>query len=61
MTFHNPEYLFLLLALTEQDFENLANAAYHRGLIVFLNAGGVKEVRFARAPEGSRTQSPCFV
>lgn len=35
-----------LLPGSEQDLEALANAAYHRGLIVFLNAGGVKEVRF---------------
>lgn len=35
-----------LLPESEQDLEGLANAAYHRGLIIFLNAGGVKEVRF---------------
>jgi hypothetical protein len=34
------------LSESQQDLEALANAAYHRGLIVFLNAGGVKEVRF---------------
>lgn len=28
------------------DLEALANSAFHRGLLVFLNAGGVKEVRF---------------
>lgn len=28
------------------DMESFANTAYHRGLIVFLNSGGVKEVRF---------------
>jgi len=26
--------------------EALANSASHRGLLVFMNAGGVKEVRF---------------
>jgi len=35
-----------LIPGSEQDIETLANAAYHRGLIVFLNAAGVKEVRF---------------
>lgn len=35
-----------LLASTQQDLEALVNAAHHRGLIVFLQAGGVKEVRF---------------
>jgi len=35
-----------LLPGSDQDLEALANAAFHRGLIVFLNAGGVKEVRF---------------
>ena len=35
-----------LLSESQPDLEALANAAYHRGLIVFLNAGGVKEVRF---------------
>lgn len=28
------------------ELEGLANSALHRGLLVFLNAGGVKEVRF---------------
>jgi hypothetical protein len=28
------------------DLDGLAQAAFHRGLLVFLNAGGVKEVRF---------------
>lgn len=28
------------------ELETLANAAAHRGLLVFMNAGGVKEVRF---------------
>lgn len=28
------------------EFEALANSASHRGLLVFMNAGGVKEVRF---------------
>jgi hypothetical protein len=35
-----------LIPGSEHDIEPLAMAAYHRGLIVFLNAGGVKEVRF---------------
>ncbi len=35
-----------LLSESEQNLEALANAAYHRGLIGFLSAGGVKEVRF---------------
>lgn len=35
-----------LIPGSEQAIESLANAAYHRGLIIFLNAGGVKEVRF---------------
>ena len=28
------------------ELEGLANSAFHRGLLVFLNAGGIKEVRF---------------
>lgn len=28
------------------ELESLANSASHRGLLVFMNAGGVKEVRF---------------
>lgn len=28
------------------ELEALANSASHRGLLVFMNAGGVKEVRF---------------
>ncbi|SDT86902.1 hypothetical protein SAMN05216296_0063 [Pseudomonas pohangensis] len=35
-----------LLALPLEELERLANAAAHRGEIVFMNAGGVKEVRF---------------
>jgi hypothetical protein len=31
---------------TATELEALADAASHRGLIVFMNAGGVKEVRF---------------
>lgn len=30
----------------QDELESLANAASHRGLLVFMNAGGVKEVRF---------------
>jgi hypothetical protein len=35
-----------LLALTVDELTNLATAAAHRGQIVFMNAGGIKEVRF---------------
>lgn len=35
-----------LLPGSPGDLEALANSAFHRGLLVFLNAGGVKEVRF---------------
>ena len=35
-----------LLPGSTADHEVLANSAFHRGLLVFLNAGGVKEVRF---------------
>ena len=28
------------------ELDGLANSAFHRGLLVFLNAGGIKEVRF---------------
>lgn len=35
-----------LLPGSSGDHEALANSAFHRGLLVFLNAGGVKEVRF---------------
>lgn len=35
-----------LLPGTPTELESLANSAFHRGLLVFLNAGGVKEVRF---------------
>ena len=35
-----------LLPGSPDAMEVLANSAYHRGLLVFLNAGGVKEVRF---------------
>ena len=35
-----------LLPGSPEALEVLANSAYHRGLLVFLNAGGVKEVRF---------------
>ena len=36
-----------LLPSSLDALDALANSAYHRGLLVFLNAGGVKEVRFA--------------
>lgn len=35
-----------LTGLSPEDLEGFANAASHRGLLVFMNAGGVKEVRF---------------
>ncbi|MCK2088045.1 hypothetical protein MXC99_07625 [Thauera aromatica] len=35
-----------LLCCSPSELEALANSASHRGQIVFLNAGGVKEVRF---------------
>lgn len=35
-----------LLPGSPDALDALANSAYHRGLLVFLNAGGVKEVRF---------------
>lgn len=35
-----------LLGKTPEELESLAVAASHRGEIVFMNAGGVKEVRF---------------
>lgn len=35
-----------LLSSSPGELEALANSASHRGQIVFLNAGGVKEVRF---------------
>lgn len=35
-----------LLPGTQIELEALAYSAFHRGLLVFLNAGGVKEVRF---------------
>ncbi len=35
-----------LLGCSPDELEALANSASHRGLLVFMNAGGVKEVRF---------------
>jgi hypothetical protein len=35
-----------LLCVSAEEFESLASSASHRGLLVFMNAGGVKEVRF---------------
>jgi hypothetical protein len=35
-----------LLPGSPDELEALAKSAFHRGLLVFLNAGGVKEVRF---------------
>jgi hypothetical protein len=35
-----------LLGISPDELEALATSASHRGLMVFMNAGGVKEVRF---------------
>jgi hypothetical protein len=35
-----------LLGSSPDELEAIANSASHRGLLVFMNAGGVKEVRF---------------
>jgi hypothetical protein len=35
-----------LLPSSPGELDGLANSAFHRGLLVFLNAGGVKELRF---------------
>jgi hypothetical protein len=35
-----------LLPCSPFELESLANLAFHHGLLVFLNAGGIKEVRF---------------
>lgn len=35
-----------LLGVSPETLEALTTVAYHRGLLVFMNAGGVKEVRF---------------
>ena len=35
-----------LVGCSPDELEALANSASHRGLLVFMNAGGVKEVRF---------------
>ena len=35
-----------LLGVSPDELEALATSASHRGLLVFMNAGGVKEVRF---------------
>lgn len=35
-----------LLGCSLDELESLASVASHRGLLVFMNAGGVKEVRF---------------
>ncbi len=35
-----------LVGCSPDEIEALANSAAHRGLMVFMNAGGVKEVRF---------------
>jgi len=35
-----------LLPASSGEVEALAHSASHRGLLVFLNAGGVKEIRF---------------
>lgn len=35
-----------LLGLPQDSLEELTTIAHHRGLLVFMNAGGVKEIRF---------------
>lgn len=47
-----------LLRETLEEMEALANSASNRGLLVFMNAGGVKEVRFPGylTPEEERTR-----
>lgn len=35
-----------LLGCSPDELETLATSASHRGLMVFMNAGGVQEVRF---------------
>lgn len=47
-----------LLCETPEELEALANSASNRGLLVFMNAGGVKEVRFPGylTPEEERTR-----
>lgn len=35
-----------LLCVSVEELESLASSASHRGLLIFMNAGGVKEVRF---------------
>ncbi|WP_257217433.1 hypothetical protein [Janthinobacterium sp. BJB301] len=35
-----------LLCVSAEELESLISSASHRGLLVFMNAGGVKEVRF---------------
>ncbi len=46
-----------LLPGSPGELEALANSAFYRGLLVFLNAGGVKEVRFPDylTPEEEKT------
>lgn len=36
-----------LLCVTQDELESLAGTASHRGLLVFMNAGGIKELRFS--------------
>jgi hypothetical protein len=45
-----------LLGCSLDQLESLARVASHRGLLVFMNAGGVKEVRFPNylTPEEER-------
>lgn len=47
-----------LLGGSPDELEALANSASHRGLLVFMNAGGVKELRFPGylTPEEERTR-----
>lgn len=35
-----------LLGISQDEAESLAKSAFHRGFLVFMDAGGIKEVRF---------------
>lgn len=51
-----------LLGMSTDEIEALANSASYRGLLVFMNAGGVKEVRFPGylTPEEERVRQEVF-
>lgn len=53
-----------LLGLPVEEIESLANSASHRGLLVFMNAGGIKEIRFPgylTAPEEQLRNEASYV